>query len=406
MSQDPFLTRVVIENYKSIAACDVKLGPLMFLIGPNGAGKSNFLDALRFVSDALSFSLDYALQNRLNADHILHRSISGRSKAFRIALEFRLPNNQEGKYSLQVGLNDAELWEVQQEECVLPAGAQNGSGYYFRIADGDVESNEDSMPTRDRDQLYLIRAGGISRYRVVMEALRRMRFYNPDPANMCSFRAKDTGDFLSYRGDNIATVIAYLHEHDEVSQERVRDYMSLILPGFRDVDSKDVGPGRLLRIWQQSMEGCRSEPFWATQISEGTLRALAILVALRQSRPQDHQRPTLVGIEDVEAAIYPGALGVLRDAMVEASYSTQVVVTTQSSDLLDDKEINTDSILAVSMSRGQTRIGPIDEASRSVLRKHLYTVGELLRIGQLFPETSNHVESESTIGSRETGDRS
>ena len=39
MSETTFLTRVTLENYKSIRACDVRLGPLMFLVGPNGAGK-------------------------------------------------------------------------------------------------------------------------------------------------------------------------------------------------------------------------------------------------------------------------------------------------------------------------------------------------------------------------------
>ncbi len=48
-----FATRVVLENYKSIAACDVSLAPLTFLVGPNGSGKSNFLDALQFIADAM-----------------------------------------------------------------------------------------------------------------------------------------------------------------------------------------------------------------------------------------------------------------------------------------------------------------------------------------------------------------
>ena len=47
------LTRVVLRNYKSIAACDVSPAQLTFLVGPNGSGKSNFLDALRFVADAV-----------------------------------------------------------------------------------------------------------------------------------------------------------------------------------------------------------------------------------------------------------------------------------------------------------------------------------------------------------------
>ena len=44
MKDSTFITRVALKNYKSIAACDVELRPLMFLVGPNGAGKSNFLD--------------------------------------------------------------------------------------------------------------------------------------------------------------------------------------------------------------------------------------------------------------------------------------------------------------------------------------------------------------------------
>src|SRR5208283_1430954 len=60
MTNSPFLTRAVLKNYKSIEACDVDLDSLTFLVGPNGAGKSNFLDALRFVADALRTSLDHA----------------------------------------------------------------------------------------------------------------------------------------------------------------------------------------------------------------------------------------------------------------------------------------------------------------------------------------------------------
>ena len=42
MPKPPFLHRVKLRNYKSIARCDVELGPLGILVGPNGSGKSNF----------------------------------------------------------------------------------------------------------------------------------------------------------------------------------------------------------------------------------------------------------------------------------------------------------------------------------------------------------------------------
>ena len=58
------IARVALRNYKSIAACDVALPPLTFLVGPNGSGKSDFLDALRFVAQALRFSPEHALRER------------------------------------------------------------------------------------------------------------------------------------------------------------------------------------------------------------------------------------------------------------------------------------------------------------------------------------------------------
>lgn len=47
----PVVTRVRIQNFKSIKACDVSLSSLAVLVGPNGSGKSNFLDALRFTAE-------------------------------------------------------------------------------------------------------------------------------------------------------------------------------------------------------------------------------------------------------------------------------------------------------------------------------------------------------------------
>jgi hypothetical protein len=54
--------------------------------------------------------------------------------------------------------------------------------------------------------------------------------------------------------------------------------------------------------------------------------------------------------------------------------------------LLDDKDIDADWILGVVSDKGETRIGPIDEADRSVIRDRLFTAGELLKRSQLTPD--------------------
>src|ERR1700712_3712224 len=60
----PFLRRVRIRNYKSIAFCDVTLEPLTVLVGRNGSGKSNFLDALAFLRDAVTLGVPEAVERR------------------------------------------------------------------------------------------------------------------------------------------------------------------------------------------------------------------------------------------------------------------------------------------------------------------------------------------------------
>jgi hypothetical protein len=93
-----------------------------------------------------------------------------------------------------------------------------------------------------------------------------------------------------------------------------------------------------------------------------------------------------VGIEEPEIALHPAAAGLLRDGLREASRSTQVIVTSHSGDLLDDDQIDADSILAVYAEGGATHIAPLDRAGRTALLNRLYTPGELLRMDQLRPD--------------------
>src|SRR5215212_4979877 len=98
MSDSTFLTRVILENYKSIARCDVALGPLSFLVGANGSGKSNFLDALQFVADSLRSSLDHAIRDRGGINEVRLRS-GGHPTHFGVRIEFSLLSRQRGYYA-------------------------------------------------------------------------------------------------------------------------------------------------------------------------------------------------------------------------------------------------------------------------------------------------------------------
>jgi predicted ATPase len=120
-------------------------------------------------------------------------------------------------------------------------------------------------------------------------------------------------------------------------------------------------------------------------MSDGTIRAAGLLAALFQSTTRNH-RTRLIGIEEPELAVHPAAAGALFDALTEASERVQIVMTTQSPDLLDRDDLDVRAIRVANIQRGATVIGEIDEPSQQIAAKRLATVGQLLRGNQLTPQ--------------------
>ena len=381
-----FLTRVVLKNYKSIAACDVRLRPLMFLVGPNGSGKSNFLDALRLLAESLNTSLDHALRDRGGIKEVRRRS-AGHPTHFSVYLEFRLRDGTAGLYSFRVGSREQGGYEVQNEECRLRWPKALKPDEFYSVRDGTVEKTSLKVaPAAASDRLYLVSVSGLPEFRPLYDALSRMGVYNLNPDRIRDLQSPDAGQVLLRDGSNLASVLGQLKLHSGDVKQRVEQYLASVVPGVSGVDVKQVGPKETLEFRQQV--GANEHPwrFFAANMSDGTLRALGVLVALFQSANGAPQKVPLVGIEEPEIALHPAAAGVLRDCLRNASQTTQVVVTSHSPDLLDDREIPDDWILPVVSEQGVTKIAPMDEAGRTSVRDRLYTPGELLRMNQLAPD--------------------
>ena len=80
--------------------------------------------------------------------------------------------------------------------------------------------------------------------------------------------------------------------------------------------------------------------------------------------------------------------GALYDALVGASHNTQVMVTTQSADLLDNPAAEPAHLLVVRDDGHGSTIGPIDESGRRLLTDGVLTLPELLRSGEMRPQTT------------------
>ena len=378
------LTRVALRNYKSIAACDVSPANLCFLVGPNGAGKSNFLDALRFVRDSLRHSIDHALRDRGGINDVRRRS-GGHPTHFGIRVEVDLEESQ-GHYAFTVGARSVGGFEVLREDCVV-VPRNGGDPDHYRVEKGEVRKSSLPIgPVAASDRLYLVNVSGHASFRRIYDALSTSGFYSLNPEEMRQPQRPDPGQLLNRDGGNIASVLANVSARSPDADRQIQDYLSSVVPGIAEVTHKMVGPRETLEFRQEVRGAKHPWKFEANNMSDGTLRALGILVAVFQGAGNEGAMPGLVGIEEPEVALHPAAATILLDALRDAAERIQILVTSHSPDLLDDDRISADSILAVRAEHGDSRIGPLDEAGRSALEAHRFTAGELLRMGQLDPD--------------------
>lgn len=379
------IERAMLQNYMSIARCDVKLGPLTLLVGPNGSGKSNFVDAFTFVSDALNTTLDQALRDRGGIEDVRRRS-GGHPNHFGMRFDLNLPDEATAHYSFKIAAVKGGGFAVQREQATVFSDGL----YKFDVRNGSVTGSLEAPPPAPSDRLYLVTASGFPEFRPLFELLRGMAFYNLEPSHAREHQPPDSGDVLLSDGRNVASVVGRLARTHPERHRRIEEYLSKIVPGLSRVQRRQYGARETLEFHQEVLGRSRPWTFSASSMSDGTLRALGVLVALLQIDAPTETGPTVsvVGIEEPEVALHPAATGVLLDALLEASAWAQVLVTTHSPDLLDSRLVPTDSIRAVRASGGVTQIGEVDDVERSAIRDGLYTAGDLLRSDYLSPEPS------------------
>ena len=89
--------------------------------------------------------------------------------------------------------------------------------------------------------------------------------------------------------------------------------------------------GELIRLrWKQV--GC-DEVFGVNQLSDGTLRFICLSVLLLQP---DNLQPSTIILDEPELGLHPSAISMLSDLIRKASMKKQIIVSTQSTELLDN----------------------------------------------------------------------
>lgn len=391
MQPIPFIKRVRIKNFKSIESCDVELGPLTVLVGLNAAGKSNFLDALRFVVDAFQNGLQAAVTHRSGVDRLWREGATDQPLSIELELNLqrysRDPDSEPATYGFQLGLADTDerypIKVLQEWFCI--EGATGDRIRHSTEGPAAPENGMAAFPAGGSD-LFVRSLGtqGLEFIRLIT-TLMGISHYALDPDVMREVKPSEDGARLGPRGEFLGDVLSRIASDWPVSKKRIDAYLASVVPGAVGIEHLDLG-GKYssVQLRMRDPETDEQAVFLPESISDGTLRASGVLAALFQPASLVGY-VTAVCIDEPELGLHPSAAGALFYALVEAAQHVQVIVATQSGDLLHRDEIDLDWIRPVAMRDGRTIIGPVDSVTREIVQRRLATVGERMRQDQILP---------------------
>ena len=351
------LDYITVEGFKSIKSIEeLKLGPLTVLIGPNGSGKSNFLGVFSFLNATREGRLHEYVIKAGGADKVLHFGTRATKQMF-IHISFR-----EGVNRYEISLVPTAIDElVPQDEYT-----------YFWNRNQYPSPLGVPIPRAGREAGIGKASGPIATY--VRRHLDGWRLYHFHDTSVDSPMKKtaDVNDnrYLRPDGSNLAAFLYLLREKHEDSYRSIAGTVRQAAPFFRDFQ---LEPQRLFtdKIRLEWEHEATDEYFDSSSLSDGTLRFMALATLFLQPK---NYRPSVILVDEPELGMHPYAITLLASLMKQASVETQVIVSTQSSLLLDHFE--PEEVLVADRVDGATQLTRL-ESSNLESWLESYSLGQL-----------------------------
>ncbi len=367
------ITELTISNYRSVGPnVTIRPGRLSILIGPNGSGKSNILDVLSFVRDAVTLGLPAAITNRGGIDSVRRRS-HGHPFNVYIGLKVKLKNGY-ADYSFEITGDRLEEYRVKSEKAVVYSD-RGIIGEFYREGQEWIKVTG-AKPRIDEESLALTALGGATNYKPLVDFLSQITVYAIFPDTLRKAQRFDPARPMKRHGENWVSILR------ELAREPAKDDL---ITGLHKLtgDIKDVrvtsAAGYLVAEFKQSTKARKSKRWFAAdQQSDGTLRVAGLLTALLQNPPLP-----VIGIEEPELTVHPGALPMIYDYLRQASEVSQVIITTHSPIMLDVVDVNRDAIFVVNRVEGKTDIKQVTDEQLQPVRQSLLRLGDMFVSGEL-----------------------
>ena len=363
------ITKLVVSNYRSIGPKTViRFGNLTALVGQNGSGKSNVIDVFKFLSDCMILGLEGAINKRGGIKNL--RRWSG-EQLLKISIEIAIVEKDfKANYKFEIESHNEHDYIVKYERAELIYN--DGNLFKYEIADQKWnEGLADLKPTLDSSNLALPLISGDRRFSPLGNALRNIQVYSIYPHNLRIPQKHDPAKPMAQHGDNWMSI---LKDQDEKTwKPELISALNALTNEIDEIEIKQVS-GYLFVRFRHGFSNRNLKPKWfdSSQESDGTLRVAGIISALLQT-------PALpiIGIEEPELSIHPGAIALLFDFINQAAKTSQIILTTHSPEMLDYLE--PEQIRIIEKSTDFTKVHEMEEEDIDIVKSKLMSLGELHR---------------------------
>ena len=375
---------------------EIELQPLNVLVGPNASGKSNLMEALSLLASA-----PRDIQSRIRAGggvrewlwkgsdplpvatiEVTTENLKAERTPIRYHLSFR---DNFGRFTI----TDETIEEAEtQPECTVPY-------LFYKFDNGSPViniNNDDGLPERTNhlrtvppDEVTF--EGSILSLRrepsaypeltYLGDKFRHIRVYDGwDTSKEGPIRSPQSTtqirDFLLEDASNLGLVVNKLFARPPIKQ-KIMEHVKNVYPLVEDI----VLSMRDGTIQVHFHERGLDYPIPASRISDGLLRYLCLLAVLFDPDP-----PPLVCVDNPEEGLHPDIIPDLADLLIEASQSSQLIVSTNAEMLVDSLGSVPESVVICEKPEGATRLRRLDaEELKPWLKK--YSLGDLWTSGEL-----------------------
>jgi len=347
---------IKIQNFKSIRETDdIEIKPINVLIGPNGAGKSNFISFFKFMNRLYEQQLQLYIGQHGRAENFLH---FGRKKSDFLGGRIVFDNDYKNEYKFEMVPDQSGnlIFSTEYSNLTYPGAKEVHSN---RISlGGNAESvikDDDGFRNKYLESQF--------------QGFKLFHFhdtgFNSKIKQPCS--ANDYA-YLYEDGGNLAAFLYRLSKSFPKYFRLIEKVVESIAPFFDRfyLEPDEINSNQIYLRW---LEKGSDQIFNAHNLSDGTLRMIALSTLLLQPK-----MPDVIIIDEPELGLHPFAINKLAAMLQSASVHSQIIISTQSVNLVN--EFSANDVIVVERVDSQTILR---RQSEEGLKRWLedYSLGEL-----------------------------